>query len=332
MWEKQSLTFTLLNSQGMTDDDHEVLKSGRPKLNIIERYESASGIRWVQTDKIPICDKNGIPVGLIGFAQDITERKQAEEALKAERQRLHDVLETMPIMVCLLTPDYHVAFANRAFREKFGESHGRHCYEYCFGKKEPCDFCETYRVLKTGKPHHWQVTTPDGASVIDVYDFPFTDVDGSPMILEMDIDITERKQAEEALKRNEANLNAPSKWLTWKLVSECSRKCASVVCGNLSHVGIAESTPLTSGILWLAFFGGSRACGPIVAGSFGWTAIRYSTPYRSEGGSKDGCTNAPTLSSTQKETLKLQSVRYKTSPSASKLKRRLERSVNTWKA
>jgi PAS domain S-box-containing protein len=141
-------------------------------------------------------------VAIEGFINDITERKRAEEALKAEQQRLHDVLEVMPIMVCLLTPDYHVAFANRAFREKFGESHGRHCYEYCFGEKEPCDFCETYRVLKTAKPHHWQVTTLDGASVIDAYDFPFTDADGSPMILEMDIDITERKRAEEALHRS----------------------------------------------------------------------------------------------------------------------------------
>jgi signal transduction histidine kinase len=42
----------------------------------------------VQTDKIPICDKNGIPFGLIGFSQDITERKQAEEALQASHQQL----------------------------------------------------------------------------------------------------------------------------------------------------------------------------------------------------------------------------------------------------
>jgi PAS domain S-box-containing protein len=130
---------------------------------------------------------------------DVTERKRAESAVQAERQRLFDVLETLPAMICLLTPDYHVAFANRSFREKFGESHGRPCHEYCFGHSEPCDFCETFDVLKTGEPHHWEVTTPDGASVIDVYDFPFTDVDGSPLILEMDLDITEQKRAQAAV-------------------------------------------------------------------------------------------------------------------------------------
>jgi PAS domain S-box len=32
---------------------------------------------------------------------------------------------------------------------------------------------------------------------------PFTDVDGSPMILEMDIDVTEQKKAEERLQESE---------------------------------------------------------------------------------------------------------------------------------
>ena len=77
-----------------------------------------------------------------------------------------------------------------------------------FWEKGACDFCETYRVLKTAKPHHWQVTTPDGASVIDIYDFPFTDVDGLPMILEMDIDITEQKRAEQALRDYQARLKS----------------------------------------------------------------------------------------------------------------------------
>ena len=136
---------------------------------------------------------------------EIVERKQAEENATAERKRFFDVLETMPIMVCLLTADHHVAFANRSFRERFGESNGRHCYDYCFGKKEPCEFCESYRVLETGKPHRWEVAGPDG-SIIEAHDFPFTDTDGSPLILEMDIDITEQRLAQEALKAERQRL------------------------------------------------------------------------------------------------------------------------------
>lgn len=110
------------------------------------------------------------------------------------------MLETLPAMICLLTLDYKVAFANRSFIERFGESQGRHCYEYCFGRTEPCDFCESFNVLKTGNPHHWEVNAPDG-SVIESHDYPFTDVDGTPMILEMDVDITQRKRIEEELKK-----------------------------------------------------------------------------------------------------------------------------------
>jgi len=128
--------------------------------------------------------------------------RKVAEAVESERQRLFDVLETLPVMICLLTLDHYIAFANRSFREKFGEPDGRHCYEHCFGSTKPCEFCESYKVLETGQSHHWEVTTPEG-SVIDVYSFPFTDVDGSPMILKMDIDITERKQAEEKLRDSE---------------------------------------------------------------------------------------------------------------------------------
>lgn len=153
----------------------------------------------------------------IAFFTDITERKKAEEELKQahdnleenvkertnelynERQRLFGVLETLPVMICLLTSDHNVKFANRAFRERFGESKGRYCYEYCFGNKESCEFCESFKPLETGEPHYWQVKSPDG-SIIDVYDFPFTDIDGSQLILKMEIDVTEQKQAEEAIK------------------------------------------------------------------------------------------------------------------------------------
>jgi signal transduction histidine kinase len=151
-----------------------------------------------------------------------TKKKKMKEALNdneqrfAEAKRIFDVLETLPTMICLLTPDYHVKFANRAFRDKFGESEGRHCYDYCFGRTEPCDFCESYEVLETGQPHQWEVKAPDG-SIIEAYDFPFTDVDGTPLILEMDVDVTEQRQTQNALKKINETLEEQVKERTQEL-------------------------------------------------------------------------------------------------------------------
>ena len=125
-------------------------------------------------------------------------RKRTRE-LKAERQRLYSVLETLPVYVALLTRDHHVPFANRFFRERFGESDGKRCYEYLFKRAEPCEECDTFTVLKTHAPHHWEWTGPDGRNY-DVHDYPFADADGSTLILEMGIDITEQKRAEKALQ------------------------------------------------------------------------------------------------------------------------------------
>ena len=59
----------------------------------------------------------------------------------------------------------------------------------------------------TGRPHNWEWTLPDGRT-FDINNFPFAAADGSPLILEMDIDITQRKNVEEELRRHDAILEA----------------------------------------------------------------------------------------------------------------------------
>lgn len=148
-------------------------------------------------------DETGKVIGVFAAARDITKRLRAERALQEERQRLYDLLETLPVYVALLSTDYHVPFANRFFRERFGESQGRRCFEFLFQRTEPCENCETYKVLSTHAPGRWEWTGPDGRNY-DIYDFPFVDTDGSTMILEMGIDITERKKAQQAVEASEA--------------------------------------------------------------------------------------------------------------------------------
>ena len=132
--------------------------------------------------------------------EEIADRQRAENALAIERQRFYDVLEMLPVYIVLLRPDYHVPFANRYFVENFGESRGRRCFEYLFGRTEPCEICETYKVLETNGPLRWEWTGPNGR-IYDIFDFPFPDVDGSPLIMEMGIDITDRKQSEAEINK-----------------------------------------------------------------------------------------------------------------------------------
>ena len=181
----------------------------------------------IEDSAAPILDAANQVIGAVLVFHDVTEKRRAEKglrelndqlearvkertaqlaeamcALEAEYERFHEVLDTLPAYVVLLAPDYHVPFANRFFEERFGKSEGRRCYEYLFSRTKPCENCETFKVLKTHAPHRWEWTGPDGRTY-DIYDFPFTDADGSPRIMEVGLDITEIRRAQMSL--NELN-------------------------------------------------------------------------------------------------------------------------------
>jgi PAS domain S-box-containing protein len=112
--------YSLPIAQSMSADDQDVIQSGRPKLNIIEQYESPSGLRWVQTDKIPICEEHGMSIGLIGFAQDITECKRAEEALQESEERFRLAFENANTGMCLVDLDGNLTRVNNKMCKIFG--------------------------------------------------------------------------------------------------------------------------------------------------------------------------------------------------------------------
>jgi formate hydrogenlyase transcriptional activator len=179
-----------------------VVTTGEPYYVYAKPFEYAEhperGVTYWDWSLQPVNEPDGSVGGIVLSLVNVTERVRAQETVRAERQLFNNVLESLPAYVVLLTPDYHVRFSNRCFRERFGECQGLRCFEFLFGRSEPCEICETCAVLKSMAPHEWEWTGPDGR-LYSVFDFPFTDTDGSTLILEMGIDITDRKKAEESL-------------------------------------------------------------------------------------------------------------------------------------
>ena len=145
-----------------------------------------------------------------------SELMKARLAAEAERKRFYDVLETLPAYLILLTPDHRIPYMNRFFRERFGDSGGRRCYEYLFHLDAPCEDCRTYDALKNMAPLEWEWKGPDGRNYY-IYDFPFKDVDGSTVIMEVGLDITDHKRTEDELRRHKENLERTVKERTEEL-------------------------------------------------------------------------------------------------------------------
>ncbi|MFA6743534.1 MAG: PAS domain S-box protein, partial [Candidatus Neomarinimicrobiota bacterium] len=189
-------------AQSMTDDDRKVLKSNRPKLNIIEQYQSASGPRWVQTDKIPIQDENGNAVGLIGFALDITDLKQAEEVLRKSEKHYRELINGMTETVWIIDYNGDLIDVNQTALEKLGYTKPELLKIGLYGVDSSLKREKIQALAKSMPKDKIQIfetshKCKDGRSFpVEVYSSLIT-YHEKPAILSIARDITERKRAEE---------------------------------------------------------------------------------------------------------------------------------------
>ena len=95
-------------------DDLEVLRSGHSKLGIEELYQTSSGEkRWIRTDKVPYRDPQGQVMGVLVFAQDITDRRQAQQALSASESRFRAFMDHSPVLAFMKDDEGRYIYANR---------------------------------------------------------------------------------------------------------------------------------------------------------------------------------------------------------------------------
>ncbi|HOO89873.1 MAG TPA: diguanylate cyclase [Syntrophales bacterium] len=77
-------------------DEQAIIQSGTPMINREEplRTENGKITRWNLASKVPLLDRDGNRIGIVGVGREITDRKQAEEALRWSEIQLHAILES----------------------------------------------------------------------------------------------------------------------------------------------------------------------------------------------------------------------------------------------
>ncbi len=73
-------------------DDAEVIATGQPKLDYEEpQSRSDGGLLWLRTSKVPLRGRDGRVLGVLGTYEDITEHRNAEEALRESEKHYREL-------------------------------------------------------------------------------------------------------------------------------------------------------------------------------------------------------------------------------------------------
>ncbi|MGC1373889.1 MAG: PAS domain S-box protein [Candidatus Sulfotelmatobacter sp.] len=194
---------------------------------IEKRYVRPDGsVRWIEVKVVAMWPEGGDPICHMGIVQDITERKQAEEALRASEERerarateLQTILDTLPIPVLIARdPQCLRIDANRAGTCYLGVPLGSNVsLSAPAGKKAPFHFerdgvvippeeLPLQRTLETKAPVQdvpIKLVLEDGTEKYELGNAaPLLDEDGRVRgAVAAAVDITERVQAEQALRQ-----------------------------------------------------------------------------------------------------------------------------------
>ena len=157
---------------------------------------------WENTAN-PIRDAKGRIVSCLELSRDITERKQAKETLKAEKNKLQSLIDTMEDGLTIQDRDYNIIYQNEPLKEIFGDQLGEKCYRVYASKDKVCNGCPVAIAFRDGKSHtvEKEVTLPSGKVAFwEPTANPIRDANAKIVsCLEIIRDITERKKQEQAL-------------------------------------------------------------------------------------------------------------------------------------
>ncbi len=176
------------------------------------RLRRADGeYRWVVDTGVPRMTPEGTFAGYIGSCIDITARKLAEEGLRASEERYRTIVEQQTELICRYRPDTTLTFVNEAYCRYFGRTREELIGQSFLSlipdearqaaQEHVHSLCETPRV----QPYEHPVLGANGEIRWQQWaDHVILDDNGRTIELQaVGRDITQRKQAEAALRLSE---------------------------------------------------------------------------------------------------------------------------------
>ncbi len=200
---------TLFLAYVYPEDREENMERFRPLLerkkekcfHVVRYLTRDGGYRWLEVQARLILDTDGQILGTAGTLTDITEKKQAEDALIESYEFNESLIRAIPFGMDIVDEKGNILFLSQNLKDQFGaDATRKKCWELYCDDKNQCINCPLKHKIQVGKTEVIEVVNIMNGKVFQVNHTGMI-YKGKKAILETFQDISGRKQAETALQQ-----------------------------------------------------------------------------------------------------------------------------------
>lgn len=189
----------------------------QPPYEIQLRHKSGRNV-WVEAHEAPVVE-NGKTVAVVGAMTDITERKQAEQALRESEQRFRKIMDTIHLIGVMLDTEGRITFANDFLLHSTGwtrkEILGKDWFKIFIPQEireslRESIFSEIMDIDASPSYHQDKIMTKTGQCRVIAWNNTSLQDDTGRVVglASVGEDVTERINIEKALRRSEEKFRA----------------------------------------------------------------------------------------------------------------------------